>query len=252
MNNKQLFTSYYMRYRGDSNIPNTSASGTSVDPEYTIFTSFANDAIRQWAAKPDTFWNELWLTLQTNGGDGDTSYVSGKTSYIAPSNFARPGGYLKCYDPANTSSYFLIPLIQPSEAQIQAPSASYYYFLGDQNNGFTMVFNPSSALATGINWKFDYLYYTTPTYITDDNSIPQMSNPQYIINYALAMRFQNARNWTAFQTFYDGQATQNLQDMVNANDMGTNYNKWRMQDPTGGGFGKNVPGGKTNGSTFGF
>jgi hypothetical protein len=245
MNFTQIFSSYYMRYRGDSNVP------TSTDPEYLIGMSFANDAIREWAATPDTLWNELFTSLATNGGDGDTSYVAGKTTYLAPSDLNIPGGYLKVYDP-NSTSYFLVPLLQPEQAQIMAPSSSYYYFIGDGGNGYNMVFNPSSNLSTGVSWKFDYVYYKDPTLITDGNSIPQMSDPMFIVNYMLAMRFQNARNWTAFQSFYDGQATTNLQNMVNRNSMGTNYNKWKMQDPTGSGFGRNVPGGKTNGSTFGF
>lgn len=218
---QELFNEYYVLYRGDNDIPATS------DAEFAIAVSNANAGIRRWLHVDNVFWNELYTTLQTSSTATSPmkTFVNGTTNYATPSDMLYPGGFVILTDPSGNT--LNIPCLSPEQQQIQAPGSVYSYFVGDPNNGFTLVLQ---GLANqNVAWTIDYVYYKHPTYIVDGTTIPQMADPAYIIHFMLAQRFRASRNWPAYQTALKD-AEEALKGMQNANSSGTNYNSWDLND----------------------
>lgn len=229
MNLLQLFTSFYIRFRGDVIIPPVG------DPEFGIFRSYANEAISNWATVPDLMWSQLWSSLQTSG-EGDSVYTTTKTAYAAPSDMQRPGGFVRLTGTSSpTSQWPVVPVINPSAVQIQAFNNTYAYFTGDPNNGFICNIITGNVPASQ-SLTIDYPYYKQPTYFVNPTDVTEMPDPTYIIDWALAQRYLNTNLINKYQIM-DASATQNLQDMINIEFSGTNYNGMKMKDPLGSGFG---------------
>jgi hypothetical protein len=233
MNLDALFATYYTLYRVEAQIPN------SQDDEYIIFTALSTEAISRWANYDNTFWKELFDTNQADGS-GDTQLAVGQTEYQAPSNFRAAGGYLRVFDSTGTTQR-RIKIIEPQDVQFQADTASYCWFRGDPNNGFTLVLNPEpDAMLDGMN--FDYTYYKAPDLLAAGSDLPQMSQPMFIVHRCLANRFRGSRN--PFYTSAKGDAEDILKTMQMENNSGNWADPWALADHTGGRFGVGTsPGG---------
>lgn len=225
MNFGQMFASYYVKYRGVGDVPGQS------DPEFSIFSQFANDAIQFWRTQDGVLWNELFNTAKNS--DATTIITTGVTTYKAPSDMDFPGGYIKVFRPTSTD-FTLIPLIQPQAAQIQAANSNYAYFTGDPNNGFILNYNPGNP-APMENYTMDYDYYKVPTPLVNFSDVPEMRDPMLCVWYALRERLENSRN-TLWQKA-DIELSRSMANMEVKNAMGTNYNQWTYMDSQGGGFG---------------
>jgi hypothetical protein len=146
MNYDQIYTAFYSLYRGDSDIP------ASTDDEYIVGMRLANEAIQRWANFDNTFWNELYTTLQTNGG-GSQTIVTGQTAYLAPGNYKEAGGFVKVLDSTgNIAERY--PIIQPQEAQFQGTESLYAYFTTGQNYYSTGTVSQATTVATGVGTTF--------------------------------------------------------------------------------------------------
>ena len=229
MNTYQLFSSFYRKYRGDAQIPD------STDPEYQIFLGYANDAIQDWRQTDGVLWNELYNTAASS--DAQLVVTPANSKYTAPSDMDFPGGNIKVSSGGGSFSS-LVPVIEPYEALAQATVSNYSYFTGDPNNGFTLNYSVS-GLPNG-TFTIDYPYYKLPITLVSQNDIPEMRDPMFIVWYALRERLENSRN--SLWQKADENANKCLQQMVIRNAMGTNYNGWTIQDSQGGGFGSSVLG----------
>lgn len=221
-----LFQQYYFQYRAEAQIP------ADTDDEFTIFVGLANEAINRWANYDNTFWKELYSTNQIDG-TGDSVLVAGQTEYSGPTNMRVAGGYVRIFD-NNGVTKQRIKILEPQDAQFQSDLARYAYFIGDPNNGFTLVLNPASDTSTaGLN--FDYVYYKTPDLLTNSNDVPQMSQPYFIIHRALANRFRGSRN--PYYQAAKNDAEDVLKTMQMENNSGNWADPWSLADHTGGTFG---------------
>lgn len=227
-----LFQQYYFQYRTEAQTPN------NTDDEYLIFTGLANEAINRWANYDNTFWKELYTTLQLSG-DGDSTLASATTQYEAPADMRSSGGYIRVFDSTNTTLR-RIKIIEPQDVQFQSDLAHYAYFIGDPNNGFTLNINPTPD-TTVVGQSMDYVYYKQPTLLAGGSDVSEMSQPYFIIHRALANRFRGSRN--PYYTAAKNDAEDILKTMQMENNSGNWADPWKLADHTGGTFGTEVGGG---------
>lgn len=233
MDQDDLFGAYYAQYRTQADTPN------NTDDEYTIFTFLANEAINRWSNYDNTFWKELYMTLQISG-DGDSVIASGTTEYDAPDDMRIAGGKIRVFD--NTGRTIQrIPIIEAQDAQFKSDNSSYAYFIGDPNNGFTLVLNPGPTSAI-IGMNMDYVYYKKPTIFdlisanSQAGSIStEMSQPYFIVHRALANRFRGSRN--PYYQSAKNDAEDVLRTMQMENNSGNWADPWKLEDHSAGRFG---------------
>ena len=204
----QIFDEYYTLFRGQAtNIP---ASG---DREYEAAIRLANNSIRKWDRADGVEWRELRTTL-TDAVDGDKLTVASQTAYDAPTDMRKPPGYISVGERER------IKVISPVQAQVYGgPGSAYAYFTGSANTGFTLHFNNGDTSGDTI----DYIYLRKPTYITDGSTIPDMSDPNFMVQEMLATRFLNLRNGFGYKIAKQ-EATLALQNMKIENNSGTEGN----------------------------
>ena len=107
-----------------------------------------------------------------------------------------------------------IPTIGSQDALSVNSSASVAYYTGGANTGYFLNMNGYNTSYNGE--AVDFAYYKKPTLMTSATSVPEMSDPNYMIQKMLALRSSNERNGFVFQTA-DRDATQALQNMVLSN-----------------------------------
>jgi hypothetical protein len=217
-----IFEAYYNLYRLEAATPGTT------DDEYVIGMRLANEAINRWANYDGTYWNTLFTTLQTQD-DGDKTFVLAQSDYAAPTDFKEAGGYVKVLDVAG-NTVRRIPIIEPNEAQFRSDQASYCYFTGDPNNGFTLHIN--GAIDTSIaGFSMDYIYYKKPTLFTAGTSVTEMPDPYFAVNRMLAQRFRGSRN--PYYASAKADAEDGLKTMQAENNSGSWANPWKLADNSG-------------------
>lgn len=145
LNFNQIFTAYYSQFRADSDVP------TSTDDEYTVGMRLANEAVQYWNSS-DTYWRELFTTLQLDGG-GDQTIVTGQTTYKAPGNFASAGGFVrvKHSDGSDVTKY---PIVEVQETQFMNDMGSYCYFSQGQTYYSTGTVSQATTTVTGSTTTF--------------------------------------------------------------------------------------------------
>lgn len=222
-----IFAQYYTSYRAEADVP------ASDDDEYTIGIRLANNAIRRWANYDATYWKELFTSSLDNPTGGVVSTTAGTADYAAPTAMKQAGGFVRLKNSGTTVKS--IPIVDPQEVQFKGDDSSYCYFTGDPNNGFTLHVNPAPD-TTGLD--IDYTYYKTPSLITTGTDSPEMSNPDFMVNYMLADRFRASRN--PYYTTAKRDAENYLGQMKMANDSGTWANPWKVEDRSGGVWGQEV------------
>jgi hypothetical protein len=141
-----IFTAFYSQFRADSDVP---ASG---DDEYTVGMRLANEAINRWSNYDGTYWNELFTTLQLNGG-GTQTITTSTTTYLAPGNFKEAGGFVKIKD-SSGNEVERYPIIQPSEVQFKSAQDRYAVFTKGQNYYSTGTVSQSGTTVTGSGTTF--------------------------------------------------------------------------------------------------
>lgn len=227
MDQDALFAAYYMQYRTEADTPN------SADDEYKIFTGLSNEAINRWSNYDNTFWKELWNTLQISG-DGDSIITEGTTEYACPDDMRIAGGKIRVFDPITGQTKARINIIEPQDVQFQSDTATYAYFIGDPNNGFTLNINPEPQTPL-IGMSMNYIYYKKPTLLVATTDMSEMSQPYFIVHRSLANRFRGSRN--PYYTSAKNDAEDILQTMQMENNSGTWADPWKMADNSSGRFG---------------
>lgn len=226
MNFSDIFEAYYNLYRSEADTPATT------DDEYPVAIRLANEAINRWSSYDNTMWQELFTTLQLEN-DGDTTTVSGTTTYAVPANFKLPAGVVMILDTDGTRLATL-DVIPVEEVQYMSDSATYCYFSGNPNTGFTLTLNPA-PLSTWSGKSINYIYYKKPTLMTKGSSKPEMGDPYFIVNRMLANRFRSSRN--PYYNTAKSDAEDALRMMQLQNNSGTPANPWTAKDRSGSSWG---------------
>lgn len=235
MNLDALFKAYYFQYRTESDTP------ASSDDEYIIFVGLANESINRWSNYDNTYWKELFTSLQRSGtdGGGDLVLAANTTTYVAPDDMQEAGGYIRVYNDTG-ATLRRIPIIEPQDAQFKGDLSSYAYFLGDPNNGFTLNINPApDNVLTG--QSMDYIYYKKPTLLATGTDVSEMSEPYFMVHRALANRFRGSRN--PYYQSAKNDAEDVLKTMQMTNNSGNWADPWKLADNSGGVWGRSINGG---------
>jgi hypothetical protein len=218
-----IFEEYYPLYRGQATVPDSS------DREYQLGIALANNTVREWDRADGKLWNELFTTNQLTGSDNGaaTTFDITATSLVAPTNMRKPGAYVTLTDPANTSNYRKIPVVDASDVYAKGQNSTYAYFIGSASRqDWALYFNGIYTPYSG--WNVDYVYYRTPTFFTlGGGEIADMSDPNFIIQGMLKRRFVNSRNGFAYNDARE-QATNALMNMVIENDSGAPGRGWNL------------------------
>lgn len=228
-----VFASYYILYRGDSTVPDTS------DPEWLTGVSLANTAIKSWARDNAVLWRELWTTNQTlNAGQ---TLASGTLTYTVPTITREIGSNLRVTGPS-ANGYFEIPIVDIANVRNVLPGSMYAYVTGNPHAGFVLNIPGMAAAQFGTQyagWTLDYDIYkkaNVMTLGTDASSIAaqqaflfEMNDPEYAVQMMLANRFRASRNWSGYQTaLRDAQNA--LKQMENENARGVPGSDWNLDD----------------------
>ena len=218
-----IFEQYYTLYRGESNTP------ASTDDEYLVALNLSKEAITRWANYDGTYWKELFTTAQTNSTGGVVTVTAGTSSYAAPTAMREAGGFVKLKD-ADGYTVQSYQILEPEQVQFRNENATYAYFTGDPNNGFTLHLNPApDASLDGLS--IDYTYYKKPTYFTTGTDKTEMADPMFIVHRMLANRFRVSRN-----PYYNSakiDAEDCLKTMQADNNSGNWANPWSLVDNSG-------------------
>lgn len=227
MDEDALFAIYYVLYRTEADTPNDS------DDEYVIFDLLTREAIQRWSNYDATFWRELYNTLQV-AQDGDLVIGTNQTEYATPSDMRKAGGFLHLTNDQGVTMQ-RIPIVEPNQAQFLDDLASYCYFIGDPNNGFTMILNPTpTSEMVGLN--MNYVYYSIPDLFTTGTDVPQMTQPMFIVHRCLANRFRGSRN--PYYTSAKNDAEDILKTMQAENNSGNWADPWKLADNSGATWGR--------------
>lgn len=219
-----IFNEYYTLYRGQgSNIP------VFGDREYTIGIHLANNAVKKWERADGVLWRELINTLQ-NASDGTKTISSGLVSYTAPTDMRKPPAFIRLYTGDGTN-YHDIPVVDPEEHKDVSPTASIAYFLGGAGAGYTMKI--PQQIATNYNgYSIDYIYTKKATLFRTDTTpaavVPQMSDPNFMIQEMVASRAAQSRNGFLYKVA-KADATTALQNMKIENNSGTYGHTWKLK-----------------------
>lgn len=208
MNFDAIFEEYYTIFRGqNSNLPTTG------DREYETAIQLGNNAIRKWDRADGVEWKELRRTLLA-ATTGVKLTSAGITAYAAPTDMRKPPAFI------SVGAKEKIKVVSPAVAdQYGGVSSAYAYFTGSANTGYVLNFNNGADANLAIN----YLYLRKPTLITDGATIPDMSDPNFMIQEMLATRFLNNRNGFGYKIAKQ-EATLALQNMKIENNSGTEGN----------------------------
>jgi hypothetical protein len=223
-----LFATYYQLYRGEADTP------ASTDDEYTVALGLSREAITRWSNYDGTYWKELFTTAGTEGTGAELTVVTGQTDYDAPTAMREAGGFIKLKD-ADGFTVQSYPIIEPEQVQFRNEAATFAYFTGDPNNGFTLHLNP--APTTTLNGlTIDYTYYKKPTYFTTGTDKTEMADPMFIVHRMLANRFRASRN-----PYYNSakiDAEDCLRTMQADNNSGNWASPWSLVDNSGSVWGE--------------
>lgn len=221
-----IFQQYYTLFRADSEVP---AEG---DDEYVVALRLANEAVNRWAFYDNTYWKDLFQTLQESG-DGDSTITTGETDYDAPEDFQEAGGVIKILD-TDGGVLQTYQIIEPQEAQFRSDGSTYAYFTGDVANGHVLHLNPApDASLSGKD--IDYVYYKKPTEFASGTDVSECPDPYFIVNRMLAQQFRANRN--PYYQSAKNDAENELKQMKMANDSGSWGNPWKLTDNSGTSWG---------------
>ena len=217
----EIFEQYYNLYRAEATTPDSS------DDEYTIGMRFANNAILRWEKYDNTFWKELFTDTSLDKGGATVTTTAGTASYRAPELLRVLGGNVRLLD-SNGKIVKRIPVLEPQEVQFKNEHANFVYLTGNNASGRKINFNVAPD-QSGLTIEYDY--YKAANLITDGSSVPEMSNPDFMIDHMLSSRFRSSRNPYYGTAKRDAEAK--LGQMKMENDSGTWANPWSVPDRSG-------------------
>jgi len=205
-------------YEADSTAP------TDGDEDYTVWTALINIAINIWNMEEGVLWEELFVNLD-NAATGDKTAAAGDYSYDCPDDFVFPNsGYVWIGDNTNKTAY---KVISRNELQLyENSSGGWCYFIRGASP--TLEFNPNCTVLAG---TIRYNYYKYPAKMDTTTDVFDMSDPMFVVYYALSELKKDEGDTTAGVI-----ASQKLEGMKTKNIMTTIYQDDSVQDETDPGF----------------
>ena len=199
---------------------------TSDQEDYAVWTSLFNIAANLWENEEGVLWKELFVKL-ADAANGDKTVTADDFSYALPADFRFPAsGYVWLGTAPNATAY---KVIKQEEVQLyENDTGNWCYFLMDTTP--TLEFNPQLNLTTGDT--ISYMYYKNATKLTTGTDTFEMSDPMFMIYYALAELKKEEGDLSA-----QAIASQKLEAMKTRNIMPAPYQMNRFENLVEAGFG---------------
>jgi hypothetical protein len=207
--------------------------------QYLIYVQYINYlAIPTWENQRNVLWNELWIDEPNYA-----KLAAGQTSIALPSDFKfLGGGYIRITYPNSTgapSSIRPIPVKRLPEIELNPfQIKKEFYISGNIQNGFELILGwpiqPGDA-EVGATISFRYYKYANIAQtnvagiLSNPNDMPEMSDPSYVFKKVTAAVAAANYNLNLY-TIYENQATDCLAQMMQGNEMGTNYQDDYVKD----------------------
>lgn len=183
---------------------------TDTGTEYAIRLSFINQALEEWAGayEWEALRKELWMPV---------TGVS-QASITLPADFQKMAGYPRFHS-GGVSGGEDWPEVLPEERSQQLSTDKYFYTLGNQGDGKTMIWNPGT-LASGASLLLSY--YSYPTSLASPTNILPVEDSEFFVKRVAAyvLQSRNDPRWQQIET----QARENLLQLIDReNNKGLSY-----------------------------
>ncbi len=179
-----------------------------------------NEAIRRWGRENVTRWEELFDTVELGEVGEDT------TSFPLPDNY-------KLLEAVLNEEGELLSIKKSSKS---GKSGRYFYVTGNAKDGhkLNLGWKPESDDKL-FGAKIRAKIYTAPTLLKDPDDVPQMSEPDYIVNWVSAEVLMDD-DMNKFSIF-SGKADNDLANMREVNIQITEGEAENVADDDDFGFG---------------
>lgn len=175
---------------------------TSGDEDYSLWLSLFNVGMGIWENEEGVLWKELFVKL-ADAATGDKTTSAGDYSYAVPTDFRFPAsGYVWLGSGTNKTAFKVIP--QEKVQLYENNSDNWCYFLLDTSP--TLEFNPNCNIVG--SQTISYNYYKNATKLTTGTDTFELSDPFFLIYYALSELTKEEGNQEALNI-----ATQKLESM---------------------------------------
>ena len=152
-------------------------SPTVGDDEWNLRLQYINTAQAEWEQLYD--WQVLYTEYNTA-----TSTASGNASISLPTDFRKIASYPKIAGEEFSE-------VRPQERSQKQSSDKYFYLMGNENSGYTMVANDGSGLLTS-GASIYISYYATANSLASPADVSPVPDINYLVHKALAQRLFSA------------------------------------------------------------
>lgn len=220
----------HAEFEGDVSTP---AEGSS---DWDLRLKYLNKSGHRWANVNDVNWRELHSTL-TAAATGDKTTVASQSTYDAPDDFKKLGGYIQVTSAA-TGAVQQFNVIPRHEVQLYAgdTAAEYAYFDGNPSAGYKVHIHPAPA-ASGDTISYDY--YRRYTDLEAAADVTECPDPKFLVTYSLYLLYLQQRDMTRANDALST-AEELLQGLETANSVNPTYQGQGIPDRArslGKGFG---------------
>lgn len=182
----QLLQVVHSLYEGNQSFP------TPTEDDYLVRRDLANNAIMKWDMYKGTLWNELWTPKADQTITTDT-YI-----YTLPTDFRFFGGFVRLVDASGNVTFFEKHK-QEAQDVWESRTGQSFTVTGNPSSGYTMNFlhgtgSNTFPLSTDVGKTIKYEYYKRPTLFTATTSVPEMSNPDFIVHFILSYLYRQDDN----------------------------------------------------------
>lgn len=172
---------------------------TEGSAEWSLWLDYINRAYQEWAESND------WEGLRRRFYPGVTGVSLASVSL--PDDYRKLASAPKVWGDTETGVDF--PEVLPEQDGLYRISDKYVNVVGNQVDGYTMVFHPGT-LASGASVQIDY--FSTPTSLASNVEYPITQDPQYLVDRTIAYIFE-ARSDPRFQ-IEENKARERLMTMI--------------------------------------
>jgi hypothetical protein len=178
MTENELIDQIYSLYEGDVDMWDTDSD------EYLLARNFLNAGVNRWRYYEQTDWKELFVNL-ADAADGDKTTVASTFDYDCPSDFVKPTSYVKI----GTNVFKTYTSARATTLIADENTDAWCYFSGNPKDGYDLHVNPNFELDADLT--ISYSYYKTPTEFSSTTDVPEMSDPYFLVYYALYRLYKN-------------------------------------------------------------
>lgn len=151
--------------------------------DYNLWLEFLQRSQAEWEQAYD--WEELRTFFYPNITGATTATIS------LPADFRKVAGPPINWSQSNTNGVGW-PEIRPEQRLLQSIQDRYYYILGNQNAGFSMIWNPGT-LNSGSSIEIQY--FAIPASLASSGQVTTCPDSQFLadrtIAYILEARYDN-------------------------------------------------------------